>query len=80
MVLMAEWFRRFVLSPAGADHGLQHCSNQINIVLLCAVWEGYSCDLDIFVAFAEKSLTPQSSLIQYLSESNLVIEGMLNLF
>lgn len=49
---MAEWCSQFVLSPAGADHGLQHCSNQINI-FLCAVWEKCSCDLDIFVVFAK---------------------------
>lgn len=52
---MAGWCGQFVVSPAGADHGLQHCSNQINTILLCGVWERYSCNLDIFVVFAEKS-------------------------
>lgn len=52
---MAGWCGQFVVSPAGADHGLQHCSNQINTILLCVVWERYSCNLDIFVVFAEKS-------------------------
>lgn len=30
---------QFVLFPAGANREFQHCSNQISIVLLSAVWE-----------------------------------------
>jgi len=79
MFVVVGWCGQCVLSPVGADDGSQHCSNPVDIILLCAVWERYSCDLDIFVAFAEKSLAPQSSLIQYLSESDLVVEGMLSM-
>lgn len=58
MDLRAEWYSQFVLSLTGANHQWHHCSNQVNTALLSAIWERYSCDLDIFVSSAKKSCTP----------------------
>lgn len=47
--------------------------NQMNIIPLSAVWERYSCNLEICAAFAEKLLPSQSLFILYPSENNLSI-------